>query len=62
MPDHCTSCGKPFTEHAGIIQTCAGLQQALKALAKRQRAKKGVPHATVVREHAKRHAASRKRK
>ena len=23
MTDHCTSCGKPFVEHDGIIRTCA---------------------------------------
>ena len=24
---NCTSCGKPFTEHDGIIRTCAKLQE-----------------------------------
>jgi hypothetical protein len=28
MTDRCESCGVPFTEHAGIIGTCAKARQA----------------------------------
>lgn len=34
---HCQSCGKPYTEHLGIIGTCAKLQEATKEIERLRR-------------------------